>query len=129
MPDDAVVGFDAAARPGAPHGYIPELDHLVVVDKVAACRFFLGRPDLAPDLREDQHLYISILQGYHLPGLIDGLIGIAIKAMIRIKPPQQRQGAGIGEWIGRKNLLVYLDRSRRLLRSQAECAAECPQAE
>ena len=126
MANNPVIGFDAPARPGAPHGYIPKLDHLVVVYKIAAAGFLLRRPYFATDLRKNQHFDVGIFERHYLPRHVDRLICIAVKAMVGIQPPKQRDRTRIGKGVSRKNLFVHLYRSSRLLSSQIEHTAERP---
>ena len=116
--DDAVVGLDAAAGPGAAHGDVAELHHLVEIDERPAGPLVHGVPDLAADFRQDHHLEVGVLELDHLPGARLGDVGKAVEAEVGVDPADDRDRVRVAEGIGGEHPLVFADGGARRLRGQ-----------
>jgi hypothetical protein len=112
VPDDAVVRLDAAARPGSAHRDVAELDDVVVVDERLSRRLVDGRRDLPADLRQDHHLEVVVLELDHLPRALDGCVGIAVEAEVRVDSPRNRHGIRVRVRVGDEHLRVLADGRR-----------------
>ena len=110
---NAVVGLDATARPRPAHGNVAELHGVVVIDERAPALFFNRRPNLAADLRKNEHAQVFVLEFHHLPLARLRPVGKSIKPEIRIDAPNHRNRVGIAKWIGRKGLPVFAHARRR----------------
>ena len=93
MANDAVIGFDAPARPCPAHRNVAKFYHLVEIDKGLACGFFNGGPDFPSYFRQYHYFDVFIFQFHYLPFLVDGVIGVAIEAVIGVY--QFKPGHGV----------------------------------
>ena len=70
MSYDSEVELDTSGSPGASHGYVPEFDHIVVVNEFKSSGLVYGTPDLSSDLGEHCDAHPVVLHDDGLPFLV-----------------------------------------------------------
>ena len=112
--DDAEVELDAAGCPGTAQGDVAELHHVIREKEVAPRLLVRSRPDLAADLRQQDHADRVVLKRHGLPCRGRALVVRAVVAEVGIAC--LRRGRN---WVGvRERIRLHLHLAHRDRRGQ-----------
>ncbi len=109
VPDDTEVELYAAGDPGASESDLPELQNVIRVDELPACRLFHSAPDLPAHLGQQGKSDMGIFHAHNGPLLLRGALAQLVEKTVWIEPcsiaplvgaGQDRHGVRIGEGVG-----------------------------
>src|SRR5690606_5788246 len=107
MSDNSIIDLYTSTDPGASHGDISKLHHIIIVEEIPATSLIGGSPDFASDLWHDLYTDIVIFKQHHLPFFIFSFNRKAVITIVGIDLFGRWDRIRIKKWIGQVGFMKF----------------------